>query len=87
MAVPNPNPVALAVDLAGSADALDIAVYTKALALALSFKPSAFKAGWNRVILPAAFGRLPNGIYYVLIKARRGSATSAPLLLKVMVLR
>jgi hypothetical protein len=77
VAVPNPNAGALYGLLDGSADALDIRVYSSALVRIATFEVSgAFAAGWNRIPLPAAWDLgLPNGIYYVQALPRRQGLT------------
>ncbi len=85
--VPNPNPDQLAVHLEGPSDAMEVSVYTKALVLALRFETPGLSAGWQSLNLPAAFGHLPNGIYYLLLRAHRGAAWSQPAMTKAMLLR
>ena len=82
--IPNPNPTALALDLAGPADGIDYAVFTSALILARNGRISQdLSTGWNEVPLGNALGSLARGIYYVQLRATRGNASSAPLVLKV----
>ncbi len=85
--VPDPNPYQLAVDLAGPADALEVRIYTKSLVLALGFRTGPLGIGWNPVALPSALGRLPNGLYYVQVRADRGQAVSQSRFTRIMVLR
>jgi hypothetical protein len=76
LALPNPGPHALAVLLAGPADALDLRLYTTALVLAGDWRlPGPFAAGWRTLPLPGSLpGALPNGLYYAVLRPWRGGA-------------
>ncbi|MGH7442437.1 MAG: glycosyl hydrolase 53 family protein [bacterium] len=85
--VPNPNPIELAVDLAGPAESVVIRVYTKALTLAFGFSVPGLATGWHSIDLPPTWGELPDGMYYVQAQALHGGTVSKPVFAKVMVLK
>jgi hypothetical protein len=85
--VPNPNPVAVAVDLDGPVDGVDGILFSAAeVAIEkITWGPQA--AGWNSLPLPATFFQLPKGLYYLKLQAERGNATSAAVVVKMVLLR
>ncbi len=85
--VPNPNPSSLAIDLLGDADAVEAVVYTAAFVEVVQVDWGPQAAGWSSRPLPATLRNLSNGLYYVLVRARRGSALSSPVVIKMVELR
>jgi len=83
LSLPNPvtrsGPVDLALQLAGSADSLDVRIYSRALirVYAGTIRSSAYAgAGWKSLLLPSeAFPS--NGLYFVEVRGSVGSATSS----------
>jgi hypothetical protein len=73
--------------MAGPADSVTVQVYSKAFVLALEFSQANLQAGWNPVVLPPVVDRLPQGLYYARVQAKRGAALSTALFAKVMILR
>ena len=72
-AVPNPNPVAISFDAAGSMVAVEVRVYTTGMQLVGTlFDNSNFPRGWNQVVLEADFmAGLANGMYFVVLEGSR----------------
>jgi hypothetical protein len=89
--VPNPQAgsiLTLDVDLQGFADSLEIRVFSKAMTCVRDLQVEGnFGPGWN--LARADLGSpLPLGLYYTLVKARRGAWTSqAQGPVKLMVIR
>jgi hypothetical protein len=78
--VPNPNPKSLALLLDGSADGVEVRVWTEAFVLVAEGWSGPVDAGWNRVPFPAGFpGSVPPGLYYVTVQATRGASVSPPI--------
>ena len=74
---PNPNPKVLAVLLNGSADRIDVKIYTTAFVMVGASGAGPFPSGWAQVPLPTAWlESAPNGRYYLRATATRGSAVS-----------
>ncbi|HTB22523.1 MAG TPA: DUF4832 domain-containing protein [bacterium] len=85
--VPDPNPVALKVLLAGDADSVTMEIYTTALVRVGTGSIGASQAGWVNLPLPYAFvARAANGLYYYRIISRRGSSGSKPAVGKFLIL-
>jgi len=73
---------AIAIDLDGPADEIDVSFYTTSLVRADKNDPrlkvsGSFRAGWNagnRVLVPADLMMgLPSGTYYYLVVVKRGT--------------
>jgi hypothetical protein len=74
---PGSGRLTLAVKLKGSADALELRLYSKAMTCVFSARAEgAFQAGWNHAGFEVA-GGLPNGLYYSQATAKRVSGQSA----------
>jgi hypothetical protein len=80
VAVPNPNPRSLAVELGGPADGVSLKLYTTAMQEIRHLSaPGGQGAGWIDVALPVDWTRgLANGTYYVAAEAMEGSRQSPP---------
>jgi hypothetical protein len=87
LALPNPNPAAVALQLSGSADQVTVKVYSSAYALVASQSGGPRAAGWAQVALPADFSRAPNGTYFFVLEAARGEKRSAPVKGKLVLVR
>jgi hypothetical protein len=86
--VPNPNPGAFQVDLAGGADGATLRLWTVALKLVGQETVGPLPAGWSRVPLPWGFLHgLPNGAYYVTLTVRRGPAQAGSAPAKLLIAR
>jgi len=83
----NGSRIILLVALEGSADELEVLLYSKALVQAVDLRLAGpFNQGWNsrQLSLP----RLPNGVYFVMVRASHGSGQSvAQKPARLMVLR
>jgi hypothetical protein len=84
---PNPDPIAVAIDLQGQADGIEGILYSKAemVVANLSWGPQA--AGWSRLPLPQSVLGLPNGLYYLLLRATRSGAVSHAVVVKLVWVR
>lgn len=77
--VPQPNPWGVAIDLSGPVDRLSLRLWSKSMVLVAGFDSQNGRAGWQTVVLPAAFlGGLANGTYYLTVAAQSGPASLAP---------
>lgn len=78
--LPNPDPRTLAVLLEGPAASLTLRLYSVAYARMASIDSGPWPRGWIQVPLPPAFlADRRAGVYYWMLQARRGAATSSPL--------
>jgi hypothetical protein len=74
--VPMPNPQAgpvfcLAVDLSGTAEGLQVKIYSNSLLLVQHVTiPGALRRGWNAVSF--RLGEVPNGLYFLKVSASKG---------------
>jgi len=84
--VPNPNPVSIGIDLAGAADGVEGTLYSLAEVEVGHFSWAAQAVGWDRLPLSLRDLRLPRGLYYLRLRARRGSALSAAVPVKLVLL-
>ena len=87
VAVPNPGPAFLTVNLGGPATSLELVLYTKAMTVVDRFTAPGAAGGWVRVPLPAAWQDLANGTYYVVAVAKQGQKTTPRRIAKFFVLR
>ena len=87
MAVPNPNPVTVALDLAGPVDSVTGTLYSAALTRIETMAWGAQSAGWVRLVLPADRGRLANGLYYERFQASYRGTESRTVLVKWVLLK
>jgi hypothetical protein len=87
--VPNPNPKALAIDLAGPADSIEIRLYSRAMVLMRQEKLSgSWQAGWNDVPLPSSWlNGLANGHYYFYVRASDAGREGKPKIGSLVLLR
>jgi hypothetical protein len=88
-AVPNPGPMALALELAGPADRVEVLIYTPALVKVrtLALPAGALGVGWHQVALPADWqAGLAPGLYYARVRAGRGSIWSVARTVKLWLL-
>jgi hypothetical protein len=70
--VPNPNPRAIQVELAGSDDALSLKIYAVSMACVAELSQGPSNAGWVTLPLPADFvSHAPNGLYFYRINSVR----------------
>lgn len=72
--MPNPNPVALALQLSAAADEVTVKVWSPALRLLASETTVNVAAGWSVVALPAGFvkGAANGGYFYTISAASKG---------------
>jgi hypothetical protein len=87
VAVPNPNPSVIAVDLEGSADGIQGTLFSVAEVVVDRFQWGPQPSGWSRLPLPAAFRSLPDGVYYLRLQAVRDGIVSASVVVKLVLLR
>ena len=82
--VPNPGPHALWVELDGTAEELQLSLWSASLTKVLQVNCGAFSSGPHLIELPAAARELPSGSYYFRLEARQGARRSPPFLGKVL---
>ena len=88
VAFPDPNPLAFAVDLDGAADGLELKIYSDAEALVAKAEGTGRSGGWSQLPLgPAWANGLSNGTYFARLVARRGGLASAPVIVKLSLIR
>jgi hypothetical protein len=86
--VPNPNPWAVAIQLAGDADGVTVRLWTVGFKLLAQQDFGAQPAGWSRLALGWGFLRgVPNGAYYLTVTIRRGAAQASSKPVKLLVYR
>ena len=79
MAVPNPNPQHLYVEILGTAEFYTARLVTKAYTLIRSDELEGSAPGKRLLQLPAGyFDGLANGIYYIELQARRRNGAASP---------
>lgn len=85
---PDPNPSTLSIKLQGPADRVDIRIYTAAWILAARWEGGPYTWGWNRFDLDQGWSQaLAQGIYYIQVRAYRGSVVSSSVTNKLYLLR
>ena len=87
VALPNPNPRALSVELSGPADSLEADIFSVALDKVVGVQQFNCRAGFNTVYLPAAWVGLPNGLYIARVKAKNSADSASSKAVKLMKLR
>ena len=73
---PNPDPRALCLKLAGSADSVEIQVYSSAMTLVARASSGPRPAGWVSLALPEALEPSASGLYYYSVSAKRAGTLS-----------
>lgn len=86
-AVPNPDPLTLAIQLSRPADLISVEIYSVGLASVLETKQERCAAGYNQIPLPPQWKTLANGVYFARVKAQRGGEEAPSRVLKLMKLR
>lgn len=88
VALPNPDPLAVQLRLAGPADTVELKLYSSAYNLLARLSTGPLPGGWNQVALPAEFlGVLPNGLFYLHATGKKDGAVEKGVTCKVYVLR
>jgi len=65
VALPNPNPSQIAVELGGGSSALVLRIYSTSFQRLAEVVTPPESAGWVRIALPSAFlSQAPNGVYF-----------------------
>jgi len=86
--LPDPNPVAVGVLLAGDADGATLRVWSVAYKLVAQESVGPMSAGWSRLALPPGFLQgAANGAYYLTITVRRGAAQAGSGPVKLLLIR
>lgn len=86
-AVPNPSPAFLSLMLSRDADSAKVEVFSTGFSQVLEWKQERLIGGYNNVALPPGWKGLPNGVYFVSVRAKGGGEESPPKLFKMMKLR
>lgn len=87
VAVPNPDPSSLAIQLAGPVDSVDLKLYSRGFDLVAQVTSGAQPSGWNRLDLSqAGLKDLPSGLYFGKLRAKRLSIESPAVMVKVLLL-
>ena len=77
--VPNPDPLWIALNLDGSADDVELKLYSPGLTLLKQLSSGPLPSGWSKVPLPAEFlSAVPHGLCYLSVRAKRGAQRSLP---------
>ena len=76
VALPDPDPVWLKVKLSGPADRVRLRIFSQAYVLVGTYESGPLPGGWDQLPLAAAAVGLPNGLYFVMVDAFRGSEKS-----------
>jgi len=74
--VPNPNPDSVEIQLAGSAEAVQLSLWSSAMVRVLQTSSGACGPGWCRLPLPESYAALPRGLYFYEVQALRGAQRS-----------
>jgi endo-1,4-beta-D-glucanase Y len=76
---PDPNPIAIWVDLRTSVDSVQVQVYSMGFRLIGTSTTGPLQAGWNKVPLPYAQNSAGSGLYYYIASVRKnGSSVNGP---------
>jgi hypothetical protein len=73
---PNPNPRAIAIEMAGPAQRVTLKVYTPAWVLVGCSEAGPFAAGWDRLPWPTEMKGAPRGLYYFVVQAQEADRRS-----------
>ena len=82
--VPNPDPLALLVQLSRPADSISADFYSVSLTRVLQVRQENAAAGYNTLHLSQAWTLLPNGVYFVRVTAQLGSKVAPSRILKLI---
>jgi len=85
-AMPNPNPHSIAINLAGSADSVELAVYTPSMVKVSATTTGPMEPGWNRIPV-ASLLQGERGLLFLVAVARRGDVEGGKALVRVLVMR
>ena len=76
---PIPNPSVMAVELDGTADHVELRVYSPAMDLESVVDSGPCVPGWNEIPMPAGWmAKAPNGVYFVRVAAWLDGSVSEP---------
>jgi hypothetical protein len=86
--LPQPNPRQVAVLLAGPADGISLKAYSVNWVLV---RPALWMKGvgpgWNQVNIQTLVTGLPNGVYFLMVQAQRGSSHSPVCRARLVILK
>jgi hypothetical protein len=85
--VPDPNPRTIVFDLEGSADEVELRIWTVGLRLVAEASAGPFRPGWGRVAVPESVLRGASGTYYYSLEAVQGSRRSFSAPGRLLILR